>query len=214
MGTIPYSELKKGGQIIFNNQPYEIIEASSMFKARGHSVLQAKLKNLITGNIISETFHPSDTFEEAELSKIKAKFLYSHTIRKSSISNGASRERFFFSEKDNPSKRFDLIKEQIGGISKFLKPNQIVEAIIFKPSHQRFGSGGKDKIVNISLPIKIQLKVAQAPPGIKGDRAQAGNKIVVLETGAEINVPLFIEEGDIIEINTEKGSYIRRLDKR
>jgi len=188
MATIPYSELKKGTKIILNNQPYEIIEASSMFKARGHSVLQVKLKNLITGNIISETFHPSDTFEEAELSKIKAKFLYSH------------RDKFFFSEKDNSSKRFDLTKEQIGDVSKFLKPNQIVEAIIFK-----------NKTVNISLPIKIQLKVAQAPPGVKGDRAQAGNKIVVLETGVEINVPLFIEEGDIIEINTEKSEYVRRI---
>ena len=64
------------------------------------------------------------------------------------------------------------------------------------------------------MPIKIQLKVKQAPPGIKGSRAQAGNKIVVLETGAEINVPLFIEEGDIIEINIEKGEYVRRIEKR
>jgi len=191
MTSIPYSELKKGKQIIINNEPYEIIEASSMFKARGHSVLQVKLKNLITGNIISRTFHPSDIFEEAELFKIKAKFLYSH------------RENYFFAEKDNPSKRFSLTKEQISSSVKFLKPNQEVETIIFK-----------EEIINISLPIKIQLKVKQAPPGIKGSRAQAGNKIVVLETGAEINVPLFIEEGDIIEINIEKGEYVRRIEKR
>jgi len=190
MSTISYSELKKGVQIIINNQPYEIIESSLMFKARGHSVLQIKLKNLITGNIISKTFHPSDTFETAEISKIKAKFLYSH------------RDRFFFSKENDPSKRFDLSKEQIGSANKFLKPNQVVEGIIFK-----------DKIINISLPIKIQLKIKQAPPGIKGDRAQAGNKTVVLETGAEINVPLFIKEGDIIEINTEKGEYVRRIEK-
>ena len=191
MTSIPYSELKKGKQIIINNEPYEIIEASSMFKARGHSVLQVKLKNLITSNIISRTFHPSDIFEEAELFKIKAKFLYSH------------REDYFFTEKDNPSKRFSLTKKQISSSVKFLKPNQEVKTIIFK-----------EKIINISLPIKIQLKVKQAPPGIKGDRAQAGNKIVVLETGAEINVPLFIEEGDIVEINVEKGEYVRRIEKR
>jgi len=191
MTSIPYSELKKGKQIIINNEPYEIIEASSMFKARGHSVLQVKLKNLITSNIISRTFHPSDIFEEAELFKIKSKFLYSH------------RGDYFFTEKDNPSKRFSLTKEQISPSVKFLKPNQEVKTIIFK-----------EEIINISLPIKIQLKVKQAPPGIKGDRAQAGNKIVVLETGAEINVPLFIEEGDIIEINVEKGEYVRRIEKR
>lgn len=191
MTSIPYSELRKGKQIILNNEPYEIIEASSMFKARGHSVLQAKLKNLITGKMISQTFHPSDTFKEVELSKIKAKFLYSH------------RDKFFFCEKDNPKNRFDLTKEQIGLTIKFLKPNQIVKGIIF---------GGE--VINISLPIKIQLKVKQAPPGIKGDRAQAGNKTVVLETGAEINVPLFIEQSDIIEINTEKGEYVRRIEKK
>lgn len=191
MTSIPYSELKKGAQIIFNNQPQEIIEASSMFKARGHSVLRAKIKNLITGSITSQTFHPSDIFEQAELSKIKAKLIYSH------------REKIVFCKKNNLSERFELTKEQIGQAVKFLKPNQELEAIIFR-----------GKVINISLPIKIQLKVAQAPPGIKGDRAQAGNKTVVLETGAEITVPLFIEEGDLIEINTEKGEYVRRIEKK
>ena len=191
MASIPFSELKKGTRIIYNNQPHEIIEASTMFKARGHSVLQVKLKNLILGKIIAKTFHPSDTFEQTELSKMKAKFLYSH------------RDKFFFCEQKNPSKRFNLTKEQIGPAVKFLKPNQIIETIIFK-----------DKLVNISLPIKINLKVEQAPPGVKGNRAESGNKIVVLETGTEINVPLFIRQGDIIEINTEKKEYVRRIEKK
>ena len=86
MTSIPYSELKKGDQIILNNQPHEIVEASSMFKARGHSVLQTKLKNLITGEVISKTFHPSDSFEEAEITKITAKFIYVH------------RDKFIFSK--------------------------------------------------------------------------------------------------------------------
>ncbi len=191
MGTIPYSELKKGVQIILNNQPHEIIEASSMFKARGHSVLQTKLKNLITGEVISKTFHPSDSFEETEITKITAKFIYAH------------RNKFIFSKEDNPSERFELSKGQIGSVIRFLKPDQVVVGIIFK-----------DKVINISLPIKIQLKIKEAPPGIKGDRAQGGNKPVILETGTEINVPLFIKEGDIIEINTEKSEYVRRIEKR
>jgi elongation factor P len=69
------------------------------------------------------------------------------------------------------------------------------------------------KIINISLPIKIELKVIEAPPGLKGNRSQPGNKTVALETGAKINTPLFINEGDIIEINTEKGEYVRRIEK-
>lgn len=189
MSLIPYSELKRGIKIIFNNQPHEIIEASSMFKGRGHSVLQAKLKNLINGNIISQTFHPSDNFEEAELSKIKAKFIYTH------------RDRYYFYKGNDSSKRFDLAKEQIGLGSQFLKPEQIVEALEFK-----------NKVINTSLPIKIQLKVAEAPPGLKGDRAQVGTKVVTLETGVKINVPLFIKKGDVIELNSETGEYVKRVE--
>lgn len=190
MATLPYSELKKGTRIIIDGQPYEIIESSSMFKGRGHSVLQTKLKNLITGAIIQNTFHPSDSAEEAEIEKVEAKFLYSH------------RGKFVFSEKADPSKRFELPQEKISPADKFLKQNSDVEGIVFN-----------GKVVNISIPIKVQLKVKQAPPGIKGNRAQSGNKNVILETGAEIAVPLFVEEGDIIEVNTEKGEYVRRIEK-
>ena len=187
---INYSELRKGTRLNIDSQPHEIIEASSLFKGRGHSVLQVKLKNLITGNVVSQTFHPSDTFEEADLQKIKIKFLYSH------------QDKYFFSEKDNPAKRFDLTEEKIGESSQFLKQNQVLEGITFK-----------EKVINISLPIKIPLKVIESPPGVKGSRSQPGTKIATLETGAKINVPLFIKEGDVVEINTEKGEYVRRTEK-
>ena len=196
---ISYNELKKGVRIILDNQPHEIIEASSMFKGRGTSVLRAKIKNLINGNLISKTFHPADSFEEAEIIKIQVKFLYFHPIREKS-SNRASRNKFVFCEKDNLSKRFELTQEQISKQTEFLKPNQLVEGIIFN-----------NKVINISLPIKINLKVIDAPPGIKGNRVEAGTKTVTLETETKINTPLFIKEGDIIEVNTETGEYVRRI---
>lgn len=186
---INYPELKKGIRIIIDKQPYEIIEASSMFKGRGSSVLRAKIKNLITGNIISKTFHPADSFEEAEIERLEAKFLYSH------------RDKFVFCEKNNPTKRFELIKKQIGQQANFLKQNQIIEGIMFQ-----------GKVINISLPIKIALKVVEAPPGIKGNRAEAGTKTITLETGVKINAPLFIKEDDIVEVNTETREYTRRVD--
>lgn len=198
---INHTQLRKGVRIIIDNEPYEILESMPLKKAQRRVVIQSKIKNLITGNVFDRNFHQGNVFDEAELEKFQAKFLYVH------------RDRFFFCDAQNPSKRFDLGKEQISQVSDFLKPNQIVNGLMFKgsPSHQKFGSEGK--IVNISLPIKIQLKVAQAPPGIKGDTAQGGTKTVILETGKEINVPLFIEEGDIIEINTEKSEYVRRIEK-
>ena len=186
---LSYSELKKGVKIVLDKDPYEIIEASFLFKGRGHSVLQTKIKNLITGNIISRTFHPSDNFEEAEISKIKAKFIYSH------------RDKLVFSKKDNFSERFELTEEQVGSAFRFLKPNQIIESLIFK-----------EKIINISLPIKIELKVTESPPGVRGQRAEPGTKTVVLETGAKINVPLFVKEGNIVEVNTQTGEYVKRIE--
>ena len=92
--------------------------------------------------------------------------------------------------------------EQLGVQTKFLKANQIVEALIFN-----------EKVINISIPIKTQLKVTEAPPGIKGDRAQGGTKIATLETGVQVAVPLFVATGDTIEINTETGEYVRRVEE-
>lgn len=186
---LSFSELKKGSSIIINNEPWEITKADFLFKGRGHSTLKVKLKNLITGNIISKTIHPSSSFEEPEISKFEAKFLYFH------------RGKYYFCEKENPSKRFDLTEEQVGKVSQFLKENQIVQGLVFN-----------GKIINISLPIKIRLKVAESPPGVKGDRSQSGTKHITLETGAKMTVPLFIKENDIIEINTETGEYTRRSE--
>ena len=186
---VSYSELQKGVRVLLEEEPYEIIEGAPMFKGRGHSVFQAKLKNLRTGNVISRTFHPSDNFEEAEVSKKEVKFIYSH------------KDKYVFSEKDDSAKRFELSPEKIGEKRNFLKENEILEALVFK-----------GEVINIFLPIKIQLKVVQAPPGIKAGRAEAGTKQVTLETGASLNVPLFIKQGDIIEVNTETGEYVRRVE--
>lgn len=186
---LKHTELKKGSKIILDGQPYEILECAPFKVQQRKAVIQSKIRNLITGNVVDRNFHQSETFEEADLKKFDAKFLYVH------------RDSYFFCDKENPSKRFELGKEQIGSGAKYLKQNQIVEALIFG-----------EKIIGITLPIKIQLKVTEAPPGVKGERAQAGTKMVTLETGATINTPLFIEEGDVIEINTETEQYVKRAE--
>lgn len=186
---LSHTDLKKGVKFILNKEPYEVLEFSFVFKGRGSSIVQTKIKNLLNGNVLSRTFHPGEEFEEVEIEKIKVKFLYSH------------QNKFFFSKINNPSDRFELPKDIIGDNSNFLKPNEIVEGLQFQ-----------EKIVNISIPIKVQLKVKEAPPGVKGDRAQGGTKAVILETEAAVNVPLFIKTGDIIEINTETGQYVRRIE--
>lgn len=173
-----------------NDQPYEIIEAESTFKGRGHSYLQMKLKNLVSGAAISKSAQPRDSFEEADIEKNEAKFVFQN------------KGKYVFSEVDNPGKRFELTEEQIGVQAKFLKTNEVVTTILFN-----------GKIINVTLPIKVKLKVTEVPPGLKGDRAQSGNKVVTLETGTKISAPLFINEGDILEINTESGEYVRRANE-
>ena len=185
---LSYFDLRKGTKFILEGQPYEVLEFQQISKAQDMFVARTKIKNLINGKVLEKTFHQDDKFEEAELEKIEIKFIYSH------------RGKLCFSEAQNPAARLELSEEKIGSSSKFLKPNQILAGIKFQ-----------NKIINVSLPIKVQLKVIEAPPGVKGERAQAGTKPVVLETGATINAPLFVKSGDIIEVNTENGQYVRRF---
>lgn len=186
---LSYFDLRKGTKFILEGQPYEVLEFQQIYKAQDMVVARTKIRNPISGKVLEKTFHQGDNFEEAELEKIEAKFVYSH------------RENFYFSEVKNPSKRFQLSEEQIGEGSKFLKAGQVLTGIKFQ-----------EKIINIILPIKVQLKVIEAPPGVKGERAQSGTKPVTLETGTIINVPLFIKTDEIIEINTETGQYVRRVE--
>jgi len=181
--------LRKGVKFILEGEPCEILEFTQMKKAQREGIAQTKIRNLITGKVFERNFHQSETFEEAEIEKVRIKFIYSRL------------GKFYFSFAENSSRRFELPEEKIGSGAKFLKPNSILEGLKFK-----------GEIINASLPIKIQLKVIEAPPGVKGDRSQAGTKVVALETGAKIAAPLFIEEGDIIEINTEAGEYVKRVE--
>lgn len=185
---LSYFDLRKGVKFVLDGEPYEVLEFQQTGKAQDVFVAKTKIRNLISGKVFDRNFHKDDTFEEAELDKMEAKFIYGR------------RGKFVFTEAKDTSKRFELTEEQIGSAAKFLKQNQILTGIKFQ-----------GKIINIALPIKINLKVVEAPPGLKGNRAQAGTKPVTLETGAKINAPLFVEEGDIIEVNTETGEYVRRI---
>jgi len=199
---INYNDLKPGTVFILDGQPYQVVEFSFLRMQQRKPVAQTKIRNLITGKVISRNFQHTESFEEAEIKYRDVKFLYSHPDRKSSISNGTSRGKFIFCEINDPSKRFELSEEQIGDASRFLKPNSEVSIMEFQ-----------DKIINISLPIKLEFKVIEAPPSVRGNTAQGGVKVVKIETGALINVPLFIGEGDIIRINTQTGEYTERVEK-
>jgi len=183
-----YNDLKIGTAFIFEGAPYEVLEYGFVRMQQRKAVAQVKIKNLITGKIIERSFHQNETFEEAEIVKEPIKFLYSH------------RGQHWF--KDNVNKRFLLSLAVLDQTVQFLKAGAEVTAIKFK-----------NQIIAVKPPIKVDLKVTEAPPGIRGDTAQGGTKTVLLETGAKINVPLFINTGDVIRVNTETGDYAERVEK-
>ena len=152
--------------------------------------VQVRMRNLMNGKLLERNFAQSDVFEEADIERKKVKFLYNH------------KDQYWFSDEKETSKRFLLTEELIGEATKFLKANTVLDAIEYN-----------GEIINIELPIKMELKVVEAPPSIKGNTAQGGLKQVKLETGANMNVPLFINQDDIIRINTETGEYVERVEK-
>ena len=185
---LTHTDLKKGVRFIYENQPWEVLEAQLLKMAQRRPVIQSKIRNLVSGTVKEKNFQQGDIFSEAKLEKKDIKFLY------------CNKDQYFFCEEGDPKNRFSFSEDQIGKQAKFFKPNSLVEGMLFN-----------DKIINISAPIKVQLKVQESPPGIKGDRAQGGTKLALLESGAEVQVPLFIKEGDTIEINTETGQYVKRV---
>lgn len=188
--SLGVNQLKPKIFFIIEGQPYEVLETHHLKMQQRRPVVQTRMRNLINGKVLERNFAQSDIFEEADIEKKNVKFLYSH------------RDEYWFSEVNDPSKRFKLDKSIIGKTYKYLKNNTILNAILFN-----------SQIINIDLPIKMDFKVIEAPPAIRGDTAQGGVKQVVLETGATVNVPLFIGESDVIRLNTETGEYVERVEK-
>lgn len=189
---LKYNELKKGAIFLLDGEPYEVLEYGiTMQGQHRRPVASTKIKNLKTGVVISRNFQQSEEVEEAELETREIKFIYSY------------RGKYIFSELDSSSKRFQIPSKVIGKKRRYLKENAKIEAILF---------GGE--IINIKLPIKMNFKVIECPPSFKGDTAQAGAKTAILETGAEIDVPMFIKVGDIIRVNTEENKYVERVKEK
>lgn len=185
---LTHIDLKRGVQFVMDGSPYEVLDHSIVFKGRGSAVMQTKIRNMKTGSVLNHTFHTGETFEEAEIRKIKIKFIY------------ANRGSYVFTEDGNPKKRFELTQEQVGSKTKYLMVDTVLEGLLFE-----------DAIIGISLPVKMIFRVTETPPGIKGDRAQSGTKTATLETGAVVLVPLFVQQDDAVEINTETDEYVRRV---
>lgn len=183
-----YNELKPGEYIIIDGQPYVVLEFNFLRMQQRKPVVQTKIKNLITGKTTERSFQQSEKLEEAEIVTKPIKYLYNH------------KQEFWFCSEDNLKDRFKIEESLIGDSADLMKQNLIVDSVVFK-----------NRIIGVKLPVKVELRVVEAPPATKGNTAQGGTKQVKLETGAFINTPLFIKEGDVIKINTATKEYVERM---
>lgn len=187
---LSYTDLKKGVIFLKDGDPYEVLDASFSRMQQRKAAVSAKIRNITTGKTYDITLQASDAFEEAEIERKPLIFLYGH------------RNEYVFIDPQNKKNRYTLADAALGEKIKWLKPHTEVTAVFFG-----------DKLLSTTLPIKMDLVVAEAAPGVQGDRFNAGTKAATLETGAAIQVPLFINTGDIIRVNTETGEYAERVQK-
>lgn len=193
---LEYSEIVERKYIILNNEPYEVLSSHVFRKQMRKPVNATKLRNMITGKITEQSFHQAEKVEEADITTKEAKFLYKN------------KGEFWFADPKDLAKRFKIDENLIGYQAKFLKPNSIAEVLVFTADDEDEGM-----MIGTKLPIKVELKVVDAPPAMKGDTATGGSKQITLETGAIINAPLFVNENDTVVVNTQTGEYVERTKK-
>lgn len=182
------SDFKKGRKILFRNEPYMVIDFTHVKPGKGGAYVRTKMKNMITGLMHEETFHSGEKFEDPGLEYKDMQYLYNDEAL------------YHFMDLDS-YEQVSLNKHQIEEALDYLKEQSIYNALYFQ-----------NRLIAINAPMFMELKVTDAPPGIKGNTAQGGaTKPVTLETGLVLHAPLFIEEGDILKIDTRSGEYIERI---
>lgn len=179
------TDLKKGTLITIDDQPFKVVEYAQKQMGRGGSIVNTKLKNLISGATINRTFHGSDKIEEADVSTQKVQYLYSDSALH--FMDGSTYEQF------------EIDPEILGSQAELLKEGMDVTAQLY---------GGN--VINVELPTKINLEVIEAPEVVKGDTQSTVQKKVKLETGAEIMAPIFVKTGDTLVVDTRDSSYVER----
>ena len=188
MSQLNYDEIKERKYIVLDGQPWEVLTSHVFRKQQRKPVNAVKLRNLKSGKVTEQSFHVSEKVEEAEIETRDVKYLYQN------------RGEFWFCSPTDPSDRFQIDAGLIGAEIKFIKANSVLQGLYFD-----------DEIIGVKFPIKVELKVTEAHDAVKGNTAQGGSKQVVVETGATVNVPMFIKQGEVIRINTETGDYAERV---
>lgn len=192
---LDYNEIVPRKHIIHDDEPYEVLTSHVFRKQMRKPVNATKLKNLLTGRVVEVSFQATEKVDEADMRKTPVKFIFE------------AKGEYWFHYDGKPADRFTISLDTLGNAVKYIRANDMYDAIVFT------NDDDEERIIGLAIPIKMDLKVKEAAPAVKGNTAQGASKTVVLENGTTVNVPLFINEGDIVRINTDSGDYVERVEK-
>jgi elongation factor P len=181
------AEFKRGLKIQFDGEPYSIVEFQHVKPGKGGAFVRTKLKHMKLGRVIDNTFRAGEKVELVDFDERRMQYLYKDD------------DRYHFMDLETYD-QISLLAEQVGEAREFLKENTEVEILFINQSP-----------VTVELPNFIELRIVKVDPGIRGDTATGGSKPATLETGAVIQVPLFLNEGDVVKVDTRSGDYLGRV---
>lgn len=188
MAKVSTSDFRNGLTIMINGDIYSILEFLHVKPGKGGAFVRTKLKGVVNGKVLDKTFRAGESVEAVRVERRPYQYLY----REGDIYHFMHKETF---------EQIPVPEEKIDR-SVFLKENQDVQVVVHAEN---------EEILFAEIPDQVVLQVAETEPGVKGDTAQGGSKTAKLETGATIQVPLFINEGDMLKVNTKEGSYLERV---
>lgn len=183
------SDLRKGLKIVLDGQPYIVSDFEFSKPGKGQALYRCKLKNMVTGYTIDRTYRSGEKFEQANLDELHMQYLY------------RDGDGYHFMD-TTKFEQVAISEDHVGEARNFLKENMEVDVLFFSGTP-----------ISITLPIFVELLVTKSDPGVKGDTATGATKPATLETGHVIQVPLFIEEGEVLRIDTRTGQYVERVKK-
>jgi len=180
-------DLRKGLKLEMDGEPYVIVQFAFVKPGKGQALYKCKLKNMVTGAQFDRTFRSGEKFNEANLEEVEMEYLYSEGDQLCFMNTSTYDQEF-------------VTAEQVGEAKNFLKENTVCSVLLYK-----------DRPIGITLPFFIDLLVKRTDPWVKGDTASGDSKPATLETGYNLNVPPFIQEGELIRIDTRTGEYVERV---
>ena len=183
------SEFRKGLKIDIDGVPYTIVECQFVKPGKGQGFSRTRIKNLATGAVLERTFKSNERVAKAKLEDTEMQYLY------------AEGDTFNFMNNES-YEQVEIPKDQLGDSWQWLVENMDVTVLFFK-----------GQAISIEVPIFVELEITECEPGVKGDTRSASNKPSIVSTGARVDVPLFVEQGEWIKIDTRTGAYCERVKK-